>query len=155
MEIHIHTLVCLELKFFTHMFVSIISLHYKQKRMIWKLSIYLINLKNLCWKFPIDLKHKLVKESPININSGFTEASGMNSIGVRDFKWKMCNIFIKLIKHNLAGSIRMLGYLLGNVRKNIERSLISIYFFGIFVYSLNRVPLSFKFRLTCTCCCWY
>ena len=54
----------------------------------------------------------------------------MNSTGVRDFNRKVCNIFMKLIKHFLAGSIRMLGYLLGNVRKNIERSLISIIFWG-------------------------
>lgn len=119
-----------------------------------------LEIKHLFDKFKksllkILIKHKLVKESPININLGFTEASGMNSTGVRDFNRKMCNIFIKLIKHNLAGSIRMLGYLFGNVRKNVERSLISICFFGIFVYSLNQVPLSFKFRLTCTCCCWY
>ena len=81
------------------------------------------------------IKYKVVnlKESLININSVFTEASGMNSTGVRDFNRKMCNIFMKFIKHNLVGSLRMLGYLLGNVRKNIERSLISIIFGGIFV----------------------
>lgn len=79
------------------------------------------------------INYKVVKESLININSGFTEASGMNSTGVRDFNRKMCNIFMKFIKHNLVGSLRMLGYLLGNVRKNIERSLISIIFGGIFV----------------------
>ena len=95
--------------------------------MIWKLSIYLVNKIIFAENFQLIIKYKLVKESLININSGFTEASGMNSTGVRDFNRKMCNM--KLIKHNLAGSIRMLRYLLGNVRKNIERSLISIIFF--------------------------
>ena len=105
-----------------------------------------LEIKHLFDKFKksllkILIKHKLVKESPININLGFTEASGMNSTGVRDFNRKMCNIFMKFIKHNLIGSLRMLGYLLGNVRKNIKRSLISVIFLGDICIQFKSISL--------------